>query len=114
MDLFGELFGWDTPPAPKGSLMKKRKIREMLQAILDKLDKLSTETDVENAEKRLAYMTEQLVAAQKLAKKSVDLEREIGTLKNELRHKDETMQLLIAGQQRASEARQQAFLELAT
>lgn len=40
-------------------------------------------------------------------------DREIGALKNDLRHARETTQRLIAGQQLASEARQAAFLEFA-
>lgn len=95
--MFGllDLFGFDTdqpqPTTPKETPMKKHKIREMLQAILDKLEAKDTSGDVRILEARLSAANKRAEDAMKKAAQAHELEeqlkrktQEAGHLKNRL------------------------------
>lgn len=95
--MFGllDLFGFDTaepqPTAPKGTSMKKRKIREMLQTIINKLDAKDTSGDVQILEARLNAANKRAEDAAKKAAQAHELEEQLkrktweaGNLKNRL------------------------------
>lgn len=85
------LFGWDMtiydkPQAPKEPPMKKRKIREMLQAILDKLDAKDTSGDATLLKVQLGAANKRAEEVAKKAAQACELEDQLRFKTKEVTH----------------------------